>query len=204
MKNSNYIINGILIAAVIVLFILQFTGKKTGTKYPDTTMVSVADSTDFRLPIAYVRTDSLFPNYKFYNDLSNEMMKIRDDKTLLVKRRQEKFTKDVLDYQEKVNSNVFYSPERQMQAENVLRGQQQDLEKYMASIEQELEFEFGKMSQQLNDTIVTALRLFNTPKKYEVIFSNAGTDNILYADDIYDITVEFTEFLNARYVPAKK
>jgi outer membrane protein len=44
------------------------------------------------------------------------------------------------------------------------------------------------------------LKQFNTPKKYEYILSNAGTDNILYADEKYDITTEIIEYLNARYV----
>ena len=59
------------------------------------------------------------------------------------------------------------------------------------------------MNQQLQDTIVSALKVFNNPQKYQLILSNVGTDNIVYADDSYDITKEIIEFLNARYVPSK-
>ena len=203
MKNSNYIINGILIVAVIVLFILQFTGRRADTKHPETTD-AVTDSSDFHLPIAYVRTDSLLSNYNFFNDLNDEMMKKRDDKRLLIKRRDDKFTKEYLDFQEKIEKNVFLSRERQLQEQNNLVRQQQELQEYVASIDRELSLEQAKMIQQLQDTIAVAVKEFNTPRKYEMILNNAGTDNILYADDSYDITIEFTEFLNARYVPEKK
>jgi len=203
MKNSNYIINGILIVAVIVLFILQFTGGKAGTKHSETTD-GVADSSGFHLPIAYIRTDSLLSNYNFYKDLSDEMMKKFEDKSLSVKQREDRLKKEITEYYQKLQNNVFYSQERQMQEQNRLTGLQTELEKYTASVDQEIKFEQAKMSQQLQDTIVSAVKDFNTPKKYEIILSNAGTDNIIYADDSYDITAEITEFLNARYVPQKK
>ena len=203
MKNSNYIINGILAVAVIVLFILHFIGKGSNAKSPESESFS-SDSASFHLPLAYIRTDSLLPNYKFYNDLSDEMSRKRDDKMLIYKRQEDKFQKEVLDFQEKVERNIFYSKEKQQQEENRLVRMRQELEKTAATIEQELSLEFARMQQQLNDTIKAALRLYNTPKKYEMIFSNVGMDNILYADDSYDITNEVTEFLNARYVPEKK
>ena len=203
MKNSNYIINGILLVAIIVLFILHFTTKganSKGTEISD----SVKDSIGNRLPLAYVRTDSLLSNYKFYNDLSEEMMRKRDDKMLIYKRQEDKFQKEVLDFREKVEKNAFYSTERAQQENNRLTRLGQELEKTGAAIEQELSIEVMKMQQQLNDTIKEALKEFNIPKKYEMIFSNVGTDNILYAEDAYDITIEVIEFLNARYVPEKK
>ena len=43
---------------------------------------------------------------------------------------------------------------------------------------------------------------FNKDKGYQIIYSNTGSDNILFADDKYDITKEVTEFLNKKYGPA--
>jgi len=201
MKNSNYIINGILIVAIIVLFILQFTGKRVSMKHPEGEIA--ADTTEFYLPIAYVRTDSLLPKYKFFNDLNQAYLKKIEDKRLIINQRSDKFRKEVLDFQQKVQMNAFISQERQMQEQNRLAGMQQDLENYSAQVDREISLEQAKMNQQLIDTIVAALKLFNTPKKYQLILSNAGTDNILYADDVYDITQDVTDFLNSRYTPIK-
>lgn len=201
MKN-NYIINGILAVAVIVLFVLQFTGKKTDTKN-DTVGGIVTDSSVFHLPIAYIRTDSLMVNYKFFNDLNDAIIKKMENQKLVINQRTQKFQKEYVEFQQKAQMNAFISAERQQQEQNRLIGQQQDLENYAAQAEKELALEQMKMNQQLQDTIVAALKVFNNPQKYQFILSNVGTDNIVYADDSYDITKEVIEFLNARYVPSK-
>jgi len=203
MKNNNYIINGILLIAVIVLFILHFTGKGSNTKSPEA-LLSALDSTGFHLPIAYVRTDSLLKNYKFSVDLNDEMMKKVEDKSLSVTQRKNKLDKDAADFQQKVENNLFITQERAEQEYKRLMTQQQELEKYAANLERELALEQQKMAEQLHDAIKSALELFNTPKKYEMILTNVGTDNILYADPSYDITFEVIEFLNSKYVPAPK
>jgi len=203
MKNSNYIINGILLVAVIVLFILQFTGRRSDTKHLETGGLT-SDSTGFHLPIAYVQTDSLLLNYKFLKDLSESQIKKVEDKKLNINQRRERLANEIVKFQEKAQYNAFISEEKQMQERNRLEGQQRDLDNYITQVERELTLEQQKINQQLQDTIITALKQFNTPKKYEMILSNSGTDNILYADDLYDITNEVIEFLNARYVPPKK
>ena len=202
MKNSNYIINGILLAAVIVLFILQFTGRKASGKNPEIAGLG-ADSTGFHLPVAYIQTDSLTTKYKFFNDLNSAFLKKVEDKRLESNRKLDKWAKDVNDFQQKAQVNAYISQERQEQEYNKLIKQKQDLENSAMQVEKELQVEQAKIFQQVTDTIIAGLKLFNTPKKYQLIFSNAGTDNILYADDVYDITQEVTDFLNARYVPSK-
>jgi len=202
MKNSNYIINGVLIVAVIVLFILQFTGRKADSKKSENAD-SLTVSTDIQLPIAYIRTDSLLTNYKFYNDLNNTLMKKIEDRGLNLRKKEERFQKEYLDYQEKAQRNLFMSPERRQQEENRLLTLQQELQNYSDQTNKEMAAESDKMQRQLHDTITTYIKLFNTPKKYEFIFSNTGTDNLFYADDKYDITQEIIDLLNARYVPSK-
>ena len=202
MKNRNYIINGVLIVAVIVLFILQFTGKRVNTNQSQA-IEALTDSTGFRLPVAFVRTDSLMANYKFFIDLNEVQTKKVEDKRLQINQRNEVLQKNVVDFQQKARNNAFISQERMEQEQNRLVNMQQDLQNYAAQADKELSAEAAKMLQQVTDTIVSAMKVFNTPRKYHLILSNAGTDNILYADDAYDITKEFAAFLNARYVPSK-
>jgi len=200
MKNSNYIINGILIVAVIILFILYLTGRNTTVKHPEIAGIA-ADSTGFHLPIAYIRTDSLLWNYNFYNDLRDIMLRKAQDKQLEIDKKTERFRKEVMDFQNKLQNNLYLTQERVTQEEKRLTGMQEDIEKFTAQIQQELAIDEAGMQKQLHDTITTALREYNIPKKYEMIFSNVGTDNIFYANDIYDITAEVIEFLNNRYRP---
>jgi outer membrane protein len=55
---------------------------------------------------------------------------------------------------------------------------------------------------ELADTVKVRLVEFNKDKGYQIIYSNTGADNILFADEKYDITKEVTEFLNKKYGPA--
>ena len=201
MKNSNYIINGILAVAIIILFILYLTGRNNATKHPEIAGIAT-DSTGFHLPIAYIRTDSLLLNYKFYNDLRDVMLRKAEDKQLEINKKTERFRKEVMDFQNKLQNNVYLTQERVTQDEKRLAGMQEDIEKFTAQVQREFEIEEASMQKQLHDTITTALREYNIPKKYEMIFSNVGTDNIFYANDIYDITAEVIEFLNDRYTPS--
>ena len=203
MKNNNYIINGILITAVILLFSLHSCNKGSDTKSQES-LFYTSDSTGFHLPIAYVRTDSLFSNYKYSIDLSDGLMKFRDDKVLVLRKQEDRFKKEYTDFQEKAERNLFISRERGEQEQTRLIRMQQDLEKLMASTEMEIAVEQARITQLLHDTIIANVKLFNTPKKYEMILTNVGTDNILYADPSYDITFEVIEFLNSKYVPAAK
>jgi len=59
------------------------------------------------------------------------------------------------------------------------------------------------MSEQLRDTINAFMKEFNKEHKYQLIISNTSSDNVLYAEKGYDITLEVTKALNERYVAKK-
>jgi outer membrane protein len=202
MKNTNYIVSGILAIAIIILFILQFSQNENKTKTESGVFNS--DSVSFRLPIAYIRTDSLLTSYRFSNDLNDAMLKKVEEQQVIVNKRSQKFQQEVADYQQKAQMNAFYSQERRQQEETRLSRQEEELQKFANQTRQNIAVEQMKVQQQLQDTILSALKLFNTPQKYQVIFSNVQYDNLFYADDVYDITQEVIEFLNARYTPVKE
>lgn len=200
MKYTNYIIAA-LIVAVIALYVLHFIDRKGTTPSEG---ITTSDSIAVRLPIAFIRTDSLLTNYNFYKDLNEASLKKLEGQRSTINQRTQQFQKEVLDFQQKAQNNAFLTRERMNQEEVRLGRKQQELEEYAARAEQELAREQIKMQQQLTDTIMAALKVFNTPQKYQVIFSNVGTDNFFYADDSYDITQEIINFLNGRYVPEKQ
>ena len=56
----------------------------------------------------------------------------------------------------------------------------------------------------LQQAINTFLKEFNKTKGYSLILSNTGLDNLLYANESFNITQEILEGLNARYSSTKK
>ena len=68
----------------------------------------------------------------------------------------------------------------------------------------ELAAETQKNSLQLRDSINVFLKEYNKTKGYNLILSNTGFDNLLYADSSFNITQEIIDGLNARYTSAAK
>jgi outer membrane protein len=196
MKNTNYIISGILVIAIIILFILQFSGKRDQQKN-DT--VLYGDSISLHLPVAYVDADSLLTNFNFYNHLMNDYeLKISKQNNQLNQRYQN-YQKEVIEFQQKAQNNAFLSRERMEQENARLARKQREIEQTATQMEQELALEQRIMQQQLSDTLSSAMKEFNNPQKYQIIFTKSGNTTILYADESYNITQEVIEFLNARY-----
>jgi outer membrane protein len=194
MKKTNYLITGILAIAIIVLFILQFAGKKQDDKEK---VIFSEDSVSVHLPIAYVDADSLLPNFNFYTHLMNDFeIKLSKQKGQLDSRLQA-FQKEVLEFQQKAQNNAFLTRERMEQEQIRLSRKQEELERSAAQIEQELAQEKNRIDRQWSDTLSTGIKEFNNnPKKYQLIFTKG---NILYADESYNITQEVIEYLNAHY-----
>jgi outer membrane protein len=199
MKVTNYIINGVLAIAVLVLFILQFSGKKSHSETEPS--VFKPDSVACHLPVAYIATDSLLSNYNCYNDLNEALMKNIENKKYSIGQRYEKLQKEIEEHYRKAQLNSYLTKERMQQEELRLQKQSEEIQKLETQFAQEVQIENQKMIQQVHDSIQSALNDFNTPQKYQLIFSNMGTDNLFYADKSYDITQKVIEFLNARYSP---
>ena len=107
------------------------------------------------------------------------------------------------EFQTKIANNAFLTQERAEQEQKRLLTKRQELESLDARLSQELMQEQQKLNEQLRDSIVSQLKIYNQGKGYQVIYSNTGGDNILLADDIYDITAEILEYLNKNYATKK-
>ena len=183
MKNINYVINGVLAVAVVILYIMQFSGKKESSV--TRTFASAGDTTAL-LPIAYVNVDSLLLDYNYITQKARSLQG------------------EMQDFQRKVENNAFLTRERAEQEQQRLLNKQQELQNLDNQLAQELMQEQQKLNEQLRDTVVSQLKAFNLGRGYQVVFSNTVGDNILLAGDSYDITGELLEYLNKNYSsPAK-
>lgn len=197
MKNISLVLNAILILAVIVLFILVLGSKKNSTVEG---IIRGNDSTfSNRLPIAYINIDSLLLNYQFAKESNENLMKRQEDSRLDLNVKARQLQAEMADFQKKLQNNAFLSRERAEQEQGRLMRKEQDLQQLNAKLSQELMDVQQKVSEQLRDSINIFLKEYNKDKKFELILSNTSSDNILIANDAYDITKEVTEELNKRY-----
>lgn len=196
MNKTQIVVDAILAVAVIALFTLFFTRKPAGQAVASAENVVVAEG---NLPIAYLNLDSVLTQYQFAIEASDKLMTKQEDARLKLNTKARTLQSEAADFQRKLENGAFMSRDRAEQKQQELLKKQNDLQELEAKLTNDIMLENQKLNMQLADTINNFLREFNADGRYQVIFANAGKDNILQAADGYDITAEVVEALNARY-----
>ncbi len=203
MKNNNtYIIGAILAVAILILYILHFTSApgKNGVKKGD--YITMMNDSSITLPVAYVNVDSLLMNYNFAKDLNEALMRTEESSRASLTQKERELNAAAQEFQRKLQNNAFLSQERAEQEQQRILRMQQEYQQMAERLSQEFALEQQKLNMELSDTVKVRLVEFNKDKGFQIIYSNTGADNILFADDKYNITKEVTEFLNKKYGPA--
>jgi outer membrane protein len=198
MKNINYVINGVLAVAVLVLFVLQFSGKKEVQSSSEEASASSEGSVS-GFPVAYINVDSLLLNYNFSKDLNEQIVKKQENARANITQQARKLQSEIEEFQYKLKNSAFATQERAEQEQQRLMKKQQELQTLEEKLAQELMEETRRMNEQLRDTIVQHLKEYNKEKGFQIIFSNTEGSPILLADDVYNITGEVIEYLNRRW-----
>ncbi len=202
MKNNvNYVIQGILTIAVIILFVMYFSGKKSGTPALSTTTESGEQIAGF--PVAYINVDSLLLKYNFSIDLNEQILKKQENARANYTQKARSLQSEAEEFQYKLQNGAFATRERAEQEQQRLMKKQQELQELDSRLTQELMEQTQAMNEQLRDTVVHYLKQYNQDKGYQIIFSNTAGSPIFLADDAYNITNEIVEYLNKRYSGAK-
>ena len=155
------------------------------------------------MKIAYVEVDSLMTQYDFAKDYSVTLQKKSNNARNTLTQKGNQLQAAVNNFQQKLNNNGFQSREQAAGVQAAIERQQRDLQELQARLETELANETQKFNEALRDSLNNFLRSYNKDKKFDLILSKAG-DNILYADQRYDITKDIINGLNKRYKPTVK
>jgi outer membrane protein len=197
MKNSHGIVTGVLAVAVIILFILQFTGtgKKgvsTGDYKTDTSLVNKGV-----IRIKYVESDSITSNWDFAKDL---MAQFESDQKI----REERFRGMEASLQAKVSKLERDAPtltEREigMRQEELQRLQQQ----YMADgqdLQNKAQMQQEQMSIQLGDSLKAFFPGFAQQVGADIIMNNSSiVTTMFYVSSSLNVTDQAIQGLNERY-----
>ena len=193
MNKIQILINVILVAAVAALFVIFYSGKT-----PATAETVAVEQTDV-MPVAYLNVDSLLMNYTFAQEASDKLMSKQEDARVKMNTKLRTFQNEVADFQRKLENNAFMSRERAEKEQQRLAKKEQELQELEAKLTQDIMIENQKLNQQLADSLNNFLQIFNADGRYHVILSNSAKDNVLMANEQYDITNEVVNGLNARY-----
>lgn len=195
MNKLQLIIDAVLLAAVIALFVLVFQKPAPVKGATEEVATAVSD----QLPVAYLNLDSLLTQYTFAVEANDKLMSKQEDARVKLNSRARTLQNEMADFQRKLDNNAFLSRERAESEAQRLQKKQQDLQELEAQLTQDIMEETAKLNLQLRDTLDNFLAEFNAEGKYHVIFANTQGDNVLLAQPGYDITAEVVSALNKRY-----
>ena len=149
--------------------------------------------------IAYVLIDTLTSQYQKCKALEEEFTKKRANAESTINAKGKNFTAQMQEFNRKYQSNQF--TQQQFEAEQArLAKLQQDLQDLEARLSNSLQEEYQKEFQALTDTIQNFTKSYAKEKGYDFILcKSSGIDNVLYANEAYDVTDEVVKALNKRY-----
>ncbi len=201
------VLEGILLVAVVVLFVLFFTRKapssqnnvETPTEINGTTVVGEGG-------IAYVNIDSLMQNYQMYLDLAAELTTKTQKLDAELSNKQKKLQQDANDFQNKAQKGLE-TRAKLGEMQQQLMADEQGLMQLGENYRMQIAEEQVVLNRKVLQSVMDYLKEYNKDKGYQYILGNTFDGKILFANQGSDITTSVLEGINAKYKaanPAKK
>ncbi|MCK5209259.1 MAG: OmpH family outer membrane protein [Cyclobacteriaceae bacterium] len=192
-NNLSIVLNVVLLIAVVVLYVLHFSGKST-SEGNNELVDSQINPENFS--IAYVNSDSLLKNYDFFKDLEKQLIAKRDKLNIEYQNRAEGLQKEIVNFQSTAG-NMSINQARAVEED--LRKKQQNLMMYQEQLGQQLMGEEAKMNSELYDKVSDYLRDYGLNKNLQLVLTYTKGSGVLYANDSLDITNQIIVGLNEAY-----
>ncbi|MDR1865500.1 MAG: OmpH family outer membrane protein [Bacteroidales bacterium] len=189
---------GVLLVAVIVLFVLFFT-RNTPSGQVETELVPDGEvHAPVNGEIVYVKIDSLMQNYQMYKDLAEELREKSQKLDAELSNKQKKFQQDVTDFQNKAQKGLE-TRAKLAEMEQQLATDQQNLLQLRDNYAMQLQEEEQVMNRKSLQSIMDYLVEYNKDKGYQYIFGSSFGSNVLYSASSLDITTSVIDGINAQY-----
>lgn len=202
MKNYSNIINSVFAVAVLATATLCFSSCGQKEEKAKVIKFDAADTTA-TLPIAYVNVDTILSNYNFAKEANENLMRKLESSNATMKEKQTRFQNEYAEFQRKVQQNAFLSEDRAQQEYARLQNMDKELKATASRLDDEFRREQQKLNNQLADSVRVVIKEYNKKANFQMVLSNSGMDNVLFAQEKYDITDEILSLLNKRYKSKK-
>ncbi len=199
MKITNIIINAVLGAAVIVLFVLHFTGNEKNEGVNEQAATSEM-SDPSGISIAYFNMDSVMAQWDLYFDYQQELGKKQSDLEADFAGRTENFYQRVQDAQYKIQRQLVTRSEAE-ELQKQLSTEEQNLMNLQNQYGAQLQEEGMVKNRKLLDLIERYVAELSAANGYSYVYSYQFGGNLIYGAKPYDITAQVVAGLNAKYKP---
>lgn len=192
MKNLSIVLNVILLIAVVVLYVLFFSGKSAGVKSASGT----ADSLNLDYKIAYINSDTVLKYYD-YLKVNKEQMEAKTKKMDQdYRNRAMGLQNEINAYQQNVSSMTLGQARA---AEEDLTKKQQNLQMYQQTLTQQLMQEEAKLNKELYDRVTAFLKDYASEKGLVMVLKFDPSSDVMYGTAALDITRDVISGLNTKY-----
>lgn len=196
MKKFSVVLDVVLVAAVVALFVLFFSSKPKSNPAEDAVNTEVAQKGD----VVYIQIDSLINQYDMFNDLRSELeskaTKIQND----LNKRSRAFENDAKDFEEKLNKGLLTRSQAESMQSSLLQ-RQQELQNYSQQKQLEMAEEENVMINKVMDAIKTYVKKYNETHQYALILTTSATTQVVMEGNLtLDITQDILVGLNEEYI----
>ncbi|MEM6845610.1 MAG: OmpH family outer membrane protein [Bacteroidota bacterium] len=194
MKIASLVLNAVLLIAVIYLYVLHFSAGKETAVTADAQMSNTASGAIPR--IAYVNSDTLLANYKFFQTKREELEKRAEDLQKEYENRARGLQNEISSFQQNAGGMTMNQARA---VEEDLRKKQQNLLQYQQNLSTQLLEEEGKVNDDLYDRVSSYLEDYGKNADFKLVLTYTKNSGVLYADDSLDITNQVVMGLNEQY-----
>ncbi len=197
MKNLSIVLNGVLLVAVGILYVLYFT-HHNGKGTPE--QAEVKDKGTDVPRIVYINTDTLFSNYQYAVELSEEFMNKEEERRTQLNIRAKELDRETKEFQNKVENGGFISEQRALEVRDKLVAKQRDLQKLQQEMMDKAMLEQNELHRKLFEAVTGFLKAYSKEHSFDIVLSTTLGGNVFYSQQGFDITHEVVKGLNASYV----
>lgn len=210
-SRNSLILNVVLSIAVIVLYILHFTGgpatkssdagQSEDVWIEDTTLAQKALTSSRPLKVVFIRADSIYVKYEYFTNLKKGIEAKTRRSEAELEGEMKRLEKDYEDAQRRAQS---MSKEQIMELEQRFGQRQQGLAQLRDRLADELAFEEEKLNKQLRTKVQDYFNRIASENDFDYIVSYFPGSNVIWANDSLDITAKVLNDLNREYRESRK
>lgn len=188
MKNLSLALNAVLLVAVVILYVLHFSGTSGAPAAPV--------GTSGEIKMAYINSDSVLKNYDYLKAAQGKFEEKGKKLEQEMKGRAQSLQTEIESYQRNVNNMTIGQAKA---VEEDLGKKQQNFELYRERVSQELMGEQDKINQELYTKVTDFLKEYGAANGLHVVFKFSNTSDVLYGAEALDISKQVVEGLNEAY-----
>lgn len=194
----HWIVDALLLAAVVVLYVLHFCGDKQTPKTAAPAQLTDTGTGEF----VYINIDTINAQYELVSILTDSIDVEKQKQAVVFQNRQKSLEQKAANFQRNYSSGSL-TPQQAQYAQQSLEEESARLQSDYAQALESLEIRYQTALQQIADSLNAAAARVNASRNASYIFSYQNGGPLLFASPSQDITNEVLDELNKSFKKKK-